>query len=345
MTTTSRAGSRLRLGHPAARGSAAPHRHGALHRRHHAARHGARGDPAQPARARADSRHRHQPRQGSAPAWSPCSPAPTPTAALQAAFRAPGSLPERRTQGRALSAPSPPTSSATSATPSPWSSPNRDYQAYDALELIDVDYEPLPAVVDPQKAAADGRAAAARRKRPATSRFTGRSPAATSTPPSQSADGRRPRSHRPAAADPDRDGAARRRGAVHAGDRRADAVEHDAEPAHRPLHHVARHRRARGQAARDRAGSRRRLRQQDSADPGRLHHRVLLDEARAAGEVDRDALARTTSRRRTGAITCRTWSWRRRRTAASSGSAARSGPAWAPISRPRRPAFRRSSTG
>ena len=31
-----------------------------------------------------------------------------------------------------------------------------EYQAYDALDLIDVDYEPLPAVVDPQKAAADG---------------------------------------------------------------------------------------------------------------------------------------------------------------------------------------------
>ena len=31
-----------------------------------------------------------------------------------------------------------------------------EYQAYDALELIDVDYEPLPAVVDPQKAAAPG---------------------------------------------------------------------------------------------------------------------------------------------------------------------------------------------
>ena len=31
-----------------------------------------------------------------------------------------------------------------------------DYQAYDALDLIDVDYEPLPAVVDPQKAAAAG---------------------------------------------------------------------------------------------------------------------------------------------------------------------------------------------
>ena len=31
-----------------------------------------------------------------------------------------------------------------------------DYQAYDALDLIDVDYEPLPAVVDPAKAAAAG---------------------------------------------------------------------------------------------------------------------------------------------------------------------------------------------
>src|SRR5262245_3415624 len=31
-----------------------------------------------------------------------------------------------------------------------------DYAAYDALELIDVDYEPLPAVVDPQKAADSG---------------------------------------------------------------------------------------------------------------------------------------------------------------------------------------------
>jgi carbon-monoxide dehydrogenase large subunit len=31
-----------------------------------------------------------------------------------------------------------------------------DYEAYDALDLIDVDYEPLPAVVDPQQAAAAG---------------------------------------------------------------------------------------------------------------------------------------------------------------------------------------------
>jgi aerobic carbon-monoxide dehydrogenase large subunit len=31
-----------------------------------------------------------------------------------------------------------------------------EYEAYDALEFIDVDYEPLPSVVDPQKAAAAG---------------------------------------------------------------------------------------------------------------------------------------------------------------------------------------------
>ncbi len=62
--------------------------------------------------------------------------------------------------------------------------------------------------------------------------------------------GRGARSHHPAAPDSDRDGAARRRRAVHAGDRRADALEHDAEPAHRPLHHVARHRRAGGSPAR-----------------------------------------------------------------------------------------------
>ena len=31
-----------------------------------------------------------------------------------------------------------------------------EYEAYDALDLIDVEYDPLPAVVDPQKAAASG---------------------------------------------------------------------------------------------------------------------------------------------------------------------------------------------
>ena len=74
--------------------------------------------------------------------------------------------------------------------------------------------------------------------------------------------------------------------AVH---RRADALEHDAEPAHRPLHRLDRDRRARGQAARDRAGSGRRIRQQDRAVSGRVHRVVLRDAAGAPGEVDRDA--------------------------------------------------------
>ena len=52
------------------------------------------------------------------------------------------------------------------------------YQAHDALDLIDVDYEPLPAVVDPEKATKPG-APCSTPMRPTTSHFTGRSPAAT----------------------------------------------------------------------------------------------------------------------------------------------------------------------
>ena len=46
------------------------------------------------------------------------------------------------------------------------------YSARDALELIDVDYDPLPVVVDPRAALAAGRAAGARRA--ATASSTGR---------------------------------------------------------------------------------------------------------------------------------------------------------------------------
>ena len=172
-------------------------------------------------------------------------------------------LPERRSEDRAVSVRSPTTSSATSATPSRSSSPRSTYQAYDALELIDVDYEPLPAVVDPQKAAQPGRAAAARRSArqhrvPLDGRRRRRRRRVRSRPTSSSRDRIIQQRLIPTAMEP-RGGA----GAVHAGDRRADALEHDAEPAHRPLPHVARHRRPRRRAARDRAGSRRRLRQQD----------------------------------------------------------------------------------
>ena len=43
-----------------------------------------------------------------------------------------------------------------SATSWRWSSPRRRRQAYDALELIEVDYEPLPSVTDPQQAVKPG---------------------------------------------------------------------------------------------------------------------------------------------------------------------------------------------
>ena len=45
---------------------------------------------------------------------------------------------------------------ATSATASPSSSPRRSTQARDAAELVEVDYEPLPAVVNLEDAAKDG---------------------------------------------------------------------------------------------------------------------------------------------------------------------------------------------
>ena len=156
--------------------------------------------------------------------------------------------------------------------------------------------------------------------------------------------GRRPRSNHPAAADSDRDGDARRRRAVRSRHWRADAVEYDAESPHRALHHVARHRRARRTAARDRAGSRRRVRQQDRADPGRLHHDVLRDEAWAAGEVAGNALRELSvddARPRSRAGGRAGGDERRTRPGIC---AAPCGRAWAPTSRLRRPAFRRFFT-
>ena len=94
--------------------------------------------------------------------------------------------------------------------------------------------------------------------------------------------------HPPAAADPERDGAARGGGPVQPRHRRADALEHDPEPAHRPLPLLGRHRGAGGQAARHRPGGGRRLRQQDRRLSRRLHHGVLLEDAGPAGQVDRD---------------------------------------------------------
>ena len=87
------------------------------------------------------------------------------------------------------------------------------YEAEDALELIDVDYEPLAAVVDPQEGRVRGRAAAARlgAGQPGVSLDRGRRRRRRGVR-GGGRGGQGP--HRPAAADSDGDGAAFRRRAV-----------------------------------------------------------------------------------------------------------------------------------
>ncbi len=93
-----------------------------------------------------------------------------------------------------------------------------EYQAYDALELIDVDYEPLPAVVDPQKAAAPG-APQLHAEAPGNVAFHWTVAGGDIEAAFSSATVVDPRSHHSTAPDSDRDGNARRRRTVHAGDR------------------------------------------------------------------------------------------------------------------------------
>ena len=65
-----------------------------------------------------------------------------------------------------------PTRCASSAIRSPSSSPRPLLQAKDAAEAVEVDIEPLPAVTEPERRGAPGRAAASTTKRRATSRST-----------------------------------------------------------------------------------------------------------------------------------------------------------------------------
>ena len=115
---------------------------------------------------------------------------------------------QRQPQGREISVRCHATSSATSATSWPWSSPRRRLRPTTPLELVVVDYEPLPCVLDPQKASQPGAPQLhddvaeqhrvqvdRRRRRRRRGVREGRS--------------RRQGTHRPAASDPDGDGAAR----------------------------------------------------------------------------------------------------------------------------------------
>ena len=177
----------------------------------------------------------------------------------------------------------------------------RLYQAHDAVDLIEVDYEPLPAVTDPEQAAAR------RTRRSSTPR--------TST--GDDIEGNQAFHWTVAGGDVDAAFAAAEAdgvvikerilqqrlipnametrgggGPVQPGERRAHALEHDPEPAHRPLPVLGRHRRAGGQAARHRARGGGRLREQDRGLPRGLRHGLLLEDAGAPGQVDRDPAAR-----------------------------------------------------
>ena len=164
------------------------------------------------------------------------------------------------------------------------------YIAKDACEAIDVEYEPLPAIVNPKQALADGRAGdPGRQGEPARQRHL-------------RLGGRRPRGHRPrvragrhglpaAAALPalaplaDRVLRVDRR--LQPGDREAHRLHDHPGAAHHPGRGRAGRRAARAHDPDRLAGHRRRLRQQG---PGLPRLRLLdpgLDPARAPGQVDR----------------------------------------------------------
>ena len=126
---------------------------GQLRRRHHAAGHALGGVRALARGARHDQLDRHVGRARAATASRPSTPAPTSTSRRRS--RWPGSRPAwtspRRRTGRW-----PRTPSSTSATRSRSSSARDRYAVVDAAEDVIVDYDPLPVVVDPEKALAGG---------------------------------------------------------------------------------------------------------------------------------------------------------------------------------------------
>ena len=149
-----RAAPLARQEHQPRRGSALPPRPGPLHRRHQAARHGARGDRAQPARARTHRRHRHRGGRAAARAWSRVvtgedvaeRAAPLPSFGAGPIVQDMIAIEKVRHYGEAVAA---------------VIAENR-YIAEDACDLIEVEYEPLPVVLDPFEARRGRRAARAR---------------------------------------------------------------------------------------------------------------------------------------------------------------------------------------
>ena len=141
------------------------------------------------------------------------------------------------------------------------------YQAYDALDLIEVDYEPLDVVIDPEAAAKDG-APQLHPDVPGNQAFHWVVEGGDVDAAFANAEVVVTRAHPAAAPHPERHGAAVGGGAVRPGVGRAHAVGHHAEPAHRQVPVLGGHRDPGGQAPGDRPGGRRGLREQDSGRAG-----------------------------------------------------------------------------
>ena len=332
-------GHRVRQGdraRPPPQGGPAPHhRPHPLDRQHRAAGHAAPGDGPQPLRARQDRLDRHRGREGLRQRRG--------RAHRRRPRRGPGRLHQRlgdhhrpghpaaRADARATGSPSP-------ARPSPSWSPARMAAARDAAELVDVEYDELPAALDLKKAAADEVLAHPDlgTNKSAFWKFDSEEAGTGGNVDAGHREGpRRRHRHRarvpPAAPHPGVHGAPldRRRP-----DRRADHhVVGDPDPAHPPLRPRRHHRRARVQDPGHRARRGRRLRRQAPADAGGDDHLRGGPPARQAGEVHRDPLGVPDGRPPRARPVAEAHPVARRRTAPSPASRSSSPPTWAPTSR------------
>ena len=169
------------------------------------------------------------------------------------------------------------------------------YSARDALELIDVEYDVLPPVIDVRRRAGAGRPGDPRRPggqdRQPLLRLADRGRGGDRGGLRQGRRGGEP-GHRLPAGPPGADGDLRLRRRLRAGRRPAHAVDHQPGPACAPDRLRAGVRAARAQDPGDRAGHRRRLRQQ-GADLPRLR---LRDRRLAGRSASRSSGWRTASR-------------------------------------------------
>ena len=177
-------------------------------------------------------------------------------------------------------------------------------QAKDAAELIDVDYDVLPAVVDPVGGAQSRRAARSTTTRPTTSATLGARRQGGGRRGVRQGRARHQARHRQQPADPERDRAARRGRELQPRRRQLHALRHQPEPARRAAaDDRVRARLARDQGARDRARRRRRLRLEDLSLPRRDRAGLGVEAASTARSSGPPSAASRSSPTRTAATT------------------------------------------